>query len=219
MRTKLIGAFIAALAIAAFAALPSAASAASVTLKEGNLTVPAGETLRFHSTNTKFTGRAEPGVPSGLVVACARTSIGSQVRINPGARVTFRNGGIFQNETGGDQCKVEFPGAEGRLELRVENLLFREDINLQKTGTAVSGSTTARFTFRIFDRARSLTPIAACRYESVIHVTSTVGSDVFHAASEATLEPGGGESCDPERDVSGDLRLTRRDGTSAVKTN
>jgi hypothetical protein len=221
MRTKLLGAFIAALAITAFAALPSAAMAqgSNVTLKEGNLTPPAGTTLRAHSTNTTFTGRKEPGVKSGIVVACARTSIRGQIRTNPGARITFRPGGVFQNATGGDQCAVTGPPV-GRLEARVENVTFRKDITLQKTGTAVSGSTEVRFTFRISDRELSPEPIAACNYEGEVKVTSVVGSDSFKAKTTGTkLEVGSVGSCDPEGDLAGDFRLTRRDGTTAVTTN
>jgi hypothetical protein len=219
MRTKLFGAFVSALAITAFAVLPSMASAANVTLKEGNLTVPAGETLRAHSTNTTFTGRVEPGVPSGDIVACARTSIRSEVRTNPGARITFKPGGVFQNSEGGDQCKVEGPNLPaGRLEARVENVTFRQDILLQKTGTAVSGTTDARFTFRYFDRELAPTPIAACNYEGVVNVTNTLGQDIFHAESTAALEAGSSEGCAPEGDLSGDFRLLRRNGTSEVRT-
>jgi hypothetical protein len=215
MRTKLLGAFIAALAITAFAALPSMASAANVTLKEGSTTVAVGETLRAHSTNAVFKGR-----PSEREIKCARTSLRGQVRTNPGTRITFRSGGRFRNLADGDQCVVEGGGLPGgRLTARVENVTFRSDILLQKTGTHVEGEVEVRFTFRIFDRGRAgETPIAECNYDGVVEVRSTVGSHEFHATGRVPLESGS-ESCDTEGHFRGDFRLSRRDGTSPVKTN
>jgi hypothetical protein len=215
MRTKLIGAFIAALAMAAFAALPSMAMAENVTLKEGPQNLPVETTVRATSTNFTFTGRT-----SGLTFACATTSIRAQVRKNPGARLTFRNGGRFDNAAGGDQCKVEPTG--GRVTYR-ENVTFRKDINLRKrVGTEhITGRTEARFTFRVFDKAmHPERPIAVCNYEGPLEFSNTVGSDVFHVESEedALLEESVGE-CDEEAFFQGDFRLTRRDGTSPVKTN
>jgi len=215
MRTKLLGAFISALAITAFAALPASAMAQEVTLKQGNTTVKVGETLRAHSTNTVFTSR-----PNGQEIKCARTSIRGEVRTNPGARITFFNGGVFQNAAGGDQCIVD--PSEGRLTARVENVTFRKDINLRRSGTKIEGRTEARFTFRIWDRAINPTePIAACSYEGKFKVRSTVGSEVFHAESEedATLHEGSSESCDPEGFLRGDFTLSRRDAKTRVITN
>jgi hypothetical protein len=218
MRTKLFGAFIAALAITAFAALPSAASAENVTLKEGSANLEVGTTVRATSTDTTFTGRE-----SGNVVACATTSIRGQVRKNPGARITFRNGGRFDNAAGGDLCKVEGPPA-GRITARVEDVRFRKDINLRKrVGTThITGRTEARFTFRFFDPTRAgETPIAGCNYHAKIEVRSEVGSSVFHAETEedAILEEGSFGACDKEGALRGNFTLTRRDGTTLVKTN
>jgi hypothetical protein len=215
MRTKLFGAFIGALAITAFAALPSMASAQNVTLKEGNLTVPAGETIRATSTDFLFTGR-----PSGLSVACDKTSIRGLVRTNPGVRVTFRSGGVFQNAGGGDRCKVE--PTSGRLRARVENVTFRKDINLTKNAAGVvTGRTEVRFTLRLFHLALEPNgPIASCSYDGTLEVTGEVGKDEIHVQSEedALLETEiSSESCDPEEFLVGDFRLTRRDGTSVVK--
>jgi hypothetical protein len=215
MRTKLLGAFIAALSIAAFAALASMAMAENVTLKEGANNLEVGATVRATSTDTTFVGR-----PSGLTVACAKTSIRAKVRKNPGARLTFRNEGVFQNAAGGDQCAVG--GSGGRLTARVENLTFRKDINLRKREgtTHITGRTEARFTFRFFD---GLTLVASCSYEGKLNVRSTVGSTVFHAESEedAVLdeERVNSESCDTEGFIRGNFKLTRRDGTTEVKTN
>jgi hypothetical protein len=214
MRTKLFGAFIAALAITAFAALPSAAMAENVLLKEGSTNVTVNSTLRATSRNAIFTGRQ-----SGLSVACDKTSIRGKVRTNPGARVTPRNEGLFQNSNGGDKCKVE-PTA-GRVRARVENLTFREDITLTKENSIVSGRTTVRFTFRFFDRGLSESPIAACNYEGTIEVTGTAGSGAFIIQSEADaeLEPGSVGQCDERVFFTGDFGLTRRDGTTVVKPN
>jgi hypothetical protein len=213
MPTKLLRAFIAALAIAAFAALPLAAMAENVTLKEGSQNLEPEDTIRATSTNFTFTGRE-----SKRVVACATTSIRGMVRENPGGRITFRNEGRFDNAAGGDQCPLA--GTGGRISFR-ESVTFREDITLQKTGTQVEGRTTARFTFRFFDRQLEPEgPIAACSYEGPLEFTNTIGSDSFKVKSEenAILETSVGE-CDEEAFFQGDFRLTRRDGTTPVKTN
>jgi hypothetical protein len=219
MRTKLFGAFIAALAITAFAALPSMASAANVTLRDNGNPVAVNETIRATSTSTstipaKFTGR-----PSGRAVECAKTSIRGKVRTNPGttgARITLRNEGVFEGAGGGDRCAVTNTG--GRVKARVENLTFRTDLTLQKENGIVTARTEARFTFRFFDRALEPNgPIAVCNYEGAIELEGTAGTDEFHAESEtdATLESGLG-NCDSEGFFEGDFRLTRRDGTTPV---
>jgi hypothetical protein len=216
MRTKLFGAFIAALSIAAFAALPSMAMAESVILKEGSENVEVGETLRATSTNTTFTGRT-----SGRAVECAKTSIRGQVRENPGARITFREGGVFEGADKTDRCAVS--KTEGRIKARVENVKFRKDITLTKEGTHVRGRTEARFTFRFFDRKLEPNgPIAVCNYHDKIEVRSESNSDVFHAKSETDArleEKGNVGECDEKGALRGDFRLTRRDGTTAVKNN
>jgi hypothetical protein len=185
-----------------------------VLLKEGSANVAVNSTLRATSTNTTFTGRT-----SHRAVECAKTSIRGKVRTNPGARITFRNEGVFQGADGSDRCAVSNTG--GRVKARVENLTFREDITLTKENGIVSGRTTARFTFRFFDRAlRPDGPIAVCNYEGAIEVESETNKSVFHAESEtdATLESGLGE-CDSEGFLAGDFTLTRRDGTTLVKNN
>jgi hypothetical protein len=216
MRTKLIGAFIAALAMAAFAALPAAAMAEKVTLKEGPNNLEVGTTIRATSLNTIITWRT-----NGISVACAKTSIRAQVRTNPGARVTLRNGGTFLNAAGADQCKVE--PTEGRVTARIEDVRFRKDIDLQKIGPKFIGRTTVRFTLRVFDEEiHPGRPIAVCSYEGPIEFKGDVGSDAFIVQSEtdAELEPevSVGE-CDERTFFTGDFELTRRDGTTPVRTN
>jgi hypothetical protein len=205
MRTKLFGAFIAALAVAAFAVLPASAMAAPAVLKMEGEEVPATTTWEATSSNLSFTGR-----PSGPVIHCGENRVTGTVTENPGATVSLSSTNWSFTEGGSMFCPL--PGTGGRLESRVSSFVPRSELHLTKAGGVATGSLRADFTFRVYDRARSPNPIAHCIYEGSFEVTGETGSDVFSVAGEGTRQASSEGECAETGDLEGTFRLARRSG-------
>jgi len=145
MRTKLFGAFIAALVAGAFAALPAVASAEAVTLStagRGNLN--AGDSVTGFSGNLKFGGPSQ-------FIECTESEINGEVTANgtDPVEVEFENGGRFEGGSaierisGMVNCPVS--GTGGSVTARIRPMRFRASLKLTKSGGVISGSTSADF--------------------------------------------------------------------------
>jgi hypothetical protein len=207
MRTKLFGAFIAALAVAAFA-VPAAAMASPSTLRmeTGNEVVKEGETIKAHSTSLVFTAS------TGLQIKCARSQINAEVTENPGLKLAII-GGVFNGAGGTPPCATNSPGVEAEV------LNVAGNLNFTTSGGTVTGSGTATFTFRITVRGVGM---STCDYEGSITTSSASGSgsvSITGGASTllATREAGLG-ACAPTGTVSdpNPLTLSRRNGTAVA---
>ncbi len=200
MRTKLFGAFIAVLALGV---LPASAMAAPAQIRSGGVNATIGHTVKAHSINLEF-GRA-----GGVTVACERSQINAEVTSGDSLSIL---GGVFEPMF----CATT---ASPRIEVRVEGNPTGS-IRFESDGETVTGSGTAHFTLRVWDRGISTTsPIGVCRYEGSVETESESGSgelEVIEAGSESTLQAGSAGSCEPSGKLKGNLTLSRRDNTAVT---
>jgi hypothetical protein len=201
MRTKLFGAFIAALAIAAFAALPAAAMAEPVVYRQEEEVVTPSS-LKATSKNLTFSA-------GGLVIECATSTVGGAVR---GSTIDI-TAGTFLNAGGTEPCKTNNPSIDFTVPAVAGSITFERD------ETEVRGSGEVRFQLRFRIPGFAM---VTCDYNGEFETRTALNSDVIEITKGAvTLESGGERESDPnhilgcpsQATVAGQLRLTRRDGT------
>jgi hypothetical protein len=200
MRTKLFGAFIAALAITAFVALPAAAMAEEVVYRQEEEVVTPSS-LRATSKNLTLTG-------GGLVAECATSSIGGAVR---GSTLDITKSS-FLNAGGTEPCKTNNPSIDFTMR-------GSGSISFERDETEVRGHGEVRFQLRIRIPGFAM---VTCDYNGRFKTRTEFGSDVLKlVAGPAELELGGERESDPNHvlaclgtvTLAGEFRLTRRDGT------
>lgn len=209
MRVKSFGAFVAALAVTSFAALPASASAEEVTLLTPEKGLLEGAPVKGFSTNLTFATK------SGTV-ACAESTIGGEVTENPGARMMFFEdslvgGGTMKGPNGDDLCPVA--GTGGRLEARVRPIEWRENLTLFKMNGEGFGFTTIDFEVDIWDRNLSkATPIASCKYAAFVAAEFEPGIPLgLSLEAVPLLTTGGargGSICPAEGELKGTFEIT-----------
>ena len=204
MRTKLFGLIVAALAITAFALPAGAMAAEEAELRMGGGLVP-NET-EVVGNGTGAGALVFTGTNTGLVVECARSDITGKVTANPGTRIHIR-GGVFQNAGGGPDCATKNPRVQIGVDIQRGLLHLR-----RRSPTKVSGSAVVIFTFRVYDRSRSPTPIGACTFEGEFETeTEAPGSELAVNGGAELIEEVG--FC-PETSfgITGNLTLERASG-------
>ena len=198
MRTKLFGGFVAALAIAAFAVLPAAASAAPATIRSRTSTIVAT------SGNLTFTS-------SGGQIACTESELTGE--ITGEGQITLNNEGTFEGggtmEAGGVELCPD-NGTGGRVEASVRHVAFTP-LNL-RTGNPITGNiANAGFEIALWDRnIIPNAPIAECRYEGEVNTTTEPRTDEINIAGQvAGLAASRGplSICPEAGELNGDFRV------------
>ena len=186
MRTKLIAVFIAALAVAAFGALPAVAMAEEeVTLETESEVLPTSTPINAFSSNFTFTSMVGE-------VACAESTLEGMVTQNPGAEIEFESqepsrffGGGMTEVEGSVLCPVL--GTAGRFEVRLKHLSTGA-LQFKREGGKIHGRLTVAFEAAFYDlklTGNFPIPLQECRYEGNIRVSDQKNGNV--AAMEETV--------------------------------
>jgi len=207
MRSKLFGAFMAALVVGAFAALPAVASAEAVTLStagRGNLVN--GDSIDGFSENLKF-GNAPQ------FVECEESEINGEVTANgvDPAEVELENGGHFEGGGGTGRTAGKRPcpvsGTGGRVTARVRPVRFRAPLTLTKNAGVISATVTADFEIAFHD------PLLGgyfreCRYSDVISLTRVSGKLKIRSGSATLVSDRFASGCAAGGTLTGEFELT-----------
>jgi hypothetical protein len=201
-------------AVAAFAALPAIAAAASPTLEDDS-----GAVLATHTGNIKAVSTNLVFTTSSGNFECATSTLEGELTVNSGNVVEGDiSTATFLNSTGGPKCKTSLPGPL-TMEITTENLPWCLKATASPADTAtIDGGTcgvtprkTIAFTVHLFNTSGA--EVAACTYEraSVTATYKTATSPLVGTVSAGTTftKTSGSILCPSTGTVAGSFTLTK----------
>jgi hypothetical protein len=200
MNSKLIGVFVAVLAVVALVAFPAGAMAEDATLEYEETEVPleSGAPFNMFSTNLEFK------LASGVIVVCNENEISGTVGAASPLVATLEMGRFEGGGSAGWRCLVA--GSNKRYEASFSEVSFKASLKFRKIlGKVQVDPFTMNYKLEIWDIAADpKAPLFNCQFD--VTLGSTVAGDKLLSTGEPELKFGGPACLGGP--VTGEFRMT-----------